>query len=119
MLHEDEAGDAITGLQQKTHYGRPQWDQIFESISSKHPKYVAIDPNLTYAYFHLALTLVCFSAVLLCYHVSSIAIATDMATATTHQKPDSFTTRRTFRTITIQFDMFKYLLFFCYLCITS
>ena len=37
MLHEDEAGDAITGLQQKTHYGRPQWSQIFESISRAHP----------------------------------------------------------------------------------
>ena len=43
MLHEDEAGDAITGLQQKTHYGRPQWSQIFESISKAHPKYVTIN----------------------------------------------------------------------------
>ena len=39
MLHEDEAGDAITGLQQKTHYGRPRWSEIFESISRNHPKY--------------------------------------------------------------------------------
>jgi len=43
MLHEDEAGDAITGLQQKTHYGRPQWSQIFESISKSHPKCVNIN----------------------------------------------------------------------------
>ena len=41
MLHEDETGDAITGLQQKTHYGRPQWSEIFESISKAHPKYVS------------------------------------------------------------------------------
>ena len=40
MLHEDEAGDAITGLQQKTHYGRPRWSEIFESISRAHPKYI-------------------------------------------------------------------------------
>ena len=43
MLHEDEAGDAITGLQQKTHYGRPRWSEIFESISRAHPKCVTIN----------------------------------------------------------------------------
>ena len=43
MLHEDEAGDAITGLQQKTHYGRPRWSEVFESISRAHPKCVTIN----------------------------------------------------------------------------
>ena len=42
MLHEDEAGDAITGLQQKTHYGRPRWSEVFQSLSTAHPKYVTI-----------------------------------------------------------------------------
>ena len=42
MLHEDEAGDAITGLQQKTHYGRPRWSEVFESLATAHPKYVTI-----------------------------------------------------------------------------
>ena len=42
MLHEDEAGDAITGLQQKTHYGRPRWSEVFQSLSTTHPKYVTI-----------------------------------------------------------------------------
>ena len=50
MLHEDEAGDAITGLQQKTHYGRPQWSQIFESISKAHPKYVTINSHIACYY---------------------------------------------------------------------
>ena len=52
MLHEDEAGDAITGLQQKTHYGRPQWDQIFESISAKHAKYVTVLRAILYTELH-------------------------------------------------------------------
>ena len=42
MLHEDETGDAITGLQQKTHYGRPRWGEVFESLATTHPKYVTI-----------------------------------------------------------------------------
>ena len=46
MLHEDEAGDAITGLQQKTHYGRPRWSEIFESISRAHPKCVTINNKI-------------------------------------------------------------------------
>ncbi|RDD45865.1 Cytochrome b-245 heavy chain [Trichoplax sp. H2] len=38
MLREtdSEAVDAITGLQQKTHYGRPRWDQIFSDLASTH-----------------------------------------------------------------------------------
>jgi len=57
MLHEDEAGDAITGLQQKTHYGRPRWSEIFESISRNHPKWASFNLYLpthahTQAYMH-------------------------------------------------------------------
>ncbi|KAH8913816.1 hypothetical protein BT69DRAFT_1233994, partial [Atractiella rhizophila] len=29
--------DAITGLRAPTHYGRPNWDRIFQSIRDKHP----------------------------------------------------------------------------------
>lgn len=36
-LNEEEETDAITGLQQKTHYGRPQWDSIFKDIAQKNP----------------------------------------------------------------------------------
>ncbi|XP_065183105.1 cytochrome b-245 heavy chain-like [Sycon ciliatum] len=36
MLHEDDEQDPITGLQQKTHYGRPQWAQIFSSMAAAH-----------------------------------------------------------------------------------
>lgn len=39
MLHDRESGlDPITGLQQKTHYGRPQWDRIFTSLAEAHPQ---------------------------------------------------------------------------------
>jgi len=34
----DESGlDAITGLQAPTHFGRPNWDDIFVNLISKHP----------------------------------------------------------------------------------
>ncbi|XP_070567414.1 cytochrome b-245 heavy chain-like isoform X2 [Ptychodera flava] len=36
-LHEGDDADVVTGLQQKTHYGRPQWDQIFPGIADAHP----------------------------------------------------------------------------------
>ncbi|XP_072018811.1 NADPH oxidase 2-like isoform X2 [Amphiura filiformis] len=36
-LQEEEETDAITGLQQKTHYGRPQWDTIFQTIGQENP----------------------------------------------------------------------------------
>ncbi|KAH8080174.1 NADPH oxidase isoform 2 [Filobasidium floriforme] len=29
--------DAITSLRSPTHFGRPNWDRVFESIASKHP----------------------------------------------------------------------------------
>ncbi|XP_077976843.1 NADPH oxidase 2-like [Glandiceps talaboti] len=36
-LHEGDEADIVTGLRQKTHYGRPQWDQIFPGIAQAHP----------------------------------------------------------------------------------
>lgn len=36
MLH-DEAEDAVTGLQQKTYFGRPNWPQVFERVALAHP----------------------------------------------------------------------------------
>lgn len=40
MLQEGDDRDAITGLQAKTHFGRPDWNKEFDSISQAHPKYV-------------------------------------------------------------------------------
>ncbi|KAL5009795.1 hypothetical protein ScPMuIL_012100 [Solemya velum] len=37
VLNEEEGRDAVTGLQQKTHFGRPQWDKIFPSLVASHP----------------------------------------------------------------------------------
>ncbi|KAL5009510.1 hypothetical protein ScPMuIL_011815 [Solemya velum] len=37
VLNEEEGRDAVTGLQQKTHFGRPQWDKIFPSLVANHP----------------------------------------------------------------------------------
>ena len=37
VLHEEEDRDAITGLQQKTHFGRPQWEKIFSDMAAAHP----------------------------------------------------------------------------------
>ncbi len=42
MLQEGDDRDAITGLQAKTHFGRPDWNKEFDSISQAHPKYVVI-----------------------------------------------------------------------------
>eukprot|EP00118_Oscarella_pearsei_P014513 m.124720 g.124720 ORF g.124720 m.124720 type:complete len:233 (+) comp37853_c0_seq7:337-1035(+) len=36
-MKEDEEGDIITGLQQKTNYGRPHWDNIFAELGRRHP----------------------------------------------------------------------------------
>lgn len=36
ILHEGDEADPVTGLQQKTHYGRPNWDKIFETLSKNH-----------------------------------------------------------------------------------
>lgn len=37
MLREGDDRDAITGLQAKTHFGRPDWPNIFDAISLSHP----------------------------------------------------------------------------------
>lgn len=36
MLREGDETDAITGLRAKTHFGRPEWPKIFDSISLAH-----------------------------------------------------------------------------------
>lgn len=36
VLHDDEVYDAVTGLYQKTHYGRPNWDNIMPNIANDH-----------------------------------------------------------------------------------
>ncbi|XP_071956968.1 NADPH oxidase 2-like [Antedon mediterranea] len=36
-LHEQDNKDPITGLRQKTHYGRPKWKDIFKQIASDNP----------------------------------------------------------------------------------
>ncbi|XP_058880726.1 NADPH oxidase 3-like [Acipenser ruthenus] len=36
-LHHSEKRDVITGLQQKTFYGRPNWDTEFKRIADNHP----------------------------------------------------------------------------------
>ncbi|KAK7500036.1 hypothetical protein BaRGS_00008583 [Batillaria attramentaria] len=37
MLHDRRsAADPVTGLQQKTHYGRPQWERIFTDLAHAH-----------------------------------------------------------------------------------
>ena len=35
-LHEESETDVITGLKQKTNYGRPNWDSIFHDVANKH-----------------------------------------------------------------------------------
>ncbi|KAJ6667615.1 hypothetical protein lerEdw1_016736 [Lerista edwardsae] len=36
-VHHDEEKDVITGLKQKTLYGRPNWENEFKMIASQHP----------------------------------------------------------------------------------
>ncbi|KAM9172563.1 NADPH oxidase 2 [Pangshura tecta] len=36
-VHHDEEKDVITGLKQKTLYGRPNWETEFKTIASQHP----------------------------------------------------------------------------------
>ena len=38
MLREGDETDTITGLRAKTHFGRPEWAKIFDSISLAHAK---------------------------------------------------------------------------------
>nr|CAB3235208.1 predicted NADPH oxidase 2 [Phallusia mammillata] len=35
--HEEDERDVITGLEQKTHFGRPNWDELFRNIGQTHP----------------------------------------------------------------------------------
>ncbi|KFQ31019.1 PREDICTED: NADPH oxidase 3 [Merops nubicus] len=37
VLHYDDKMDVITGLRQKTCYGRPNWDNEFKQLAEKHP----------------------------------------------------------------------------------
>ncbi|KAK2114567.1 hypothetical protein P7K49_008833 [Saguinus oedipus] len=37
-LHWDENTDVITGLKQKTFYGRPNWNNEFKQIAYNHPR---------------------------------------------------------------------------------
>ena len=40
MLRDKNQGeDVITGLRQKTHFGRPQWGGIFQKIADSNPRY--------------------------------------------------------------------------------
>ncbi|XP_041929796.1 NADPH oxidase 1 [Alosa sapidissima] len=75
MVHFDEDTDIVTGLKQKTHYGRPNWDKEFEQIRKENPtstvgsflcgpavlaktlekkcvKYSDVDPRKTRFYFN-------------------------------------------------------------------
>ena len=35
VLHDNEEEDVITGLRQKTNFGRPNWDEIFKTTAQK------------------------------------------------------------------------------------
>ncbi|XP_070769013.1 NADPH oxidase 1 isoform X3 [Enoplosus armatus] len=74
-IHFDEDIDVVTGLKQKTHYGRPAWDKEFEQVRKENPtsvvgtflcgpaalakvldkkcaKYSDVDPRKTKFYFN-------------------------------------------------------------------
>ncbi|XP_050391270.1 cytochrome b-245 heavy chain [Patella vulgata] len=36
FLHDNSERDVVTGLQQKTHYGRPQWNKVFSDLANAH-----------------------------------------------------------------------------------
>ncbi|KAM3866779.1 NADPH oxidase 1 [Diretmus argenteus] len=75
MVHFDEDTDVVTGLKQKTHYGRPNWEKEFEQVRKENPtavvgtflcgpaalatvlekkcaKYSDVDPRKTKFYFN-------------------------------------------------------------------
>ncbi|XP_061541712.1 NADPH oxidase 1 isoform X2 [Phycodurus eques] len=75
MVHFDQETDVVTGLKQKTHYGRPNWDKEFEQVRKENPtavvgtflcgpvvlakvlakkcaKYSDVDPRKTKFYFN-------------------------------------------------------------------
>ena len=35
VTHEEDVYDVITGLKQKTFYGRPNWDDVFANVASE------------------------------------------------------------------------------------
>lgn len=37
-VHHEAENDPITGLKQKTLYGKPNWDNEFTNIVAKHPR---------------------------------------------------------------------------------
>ncbi len=37
--HSDDIYDRITGLRDKTYFGRPNWDQIFSKVAQAHQGY--------------------------------------------------------------------------------
>lgn len=37
MVNFDKDTDVVTGLKQKTHYGRPSWDKEFEQVRQENP----------------------------------------------------------------------------------
>ncbi|CAK6964687.1 NADPH oxidase 1 [Scomber scombrus] len=74
-VHFDKETDVVTGLKQKTHYGRPNWDKEFEQVRKENPtsvvgtflcgpaalakvlgkkcaKYSDVDPRKTKFYFN-------------------------------------------------------------------
>jgi len=36
VSHEGEAEDVLTGLRQKTQYGRPNWEHVFRDVAQVH-----------------------------------------------------------------------------------
>uniref|UniRef100_A0A3B3YVC2 FAD-binding FR-type domain-containing protein n=1 Tax=Poecilia mexicana TaxID=48701 RepID=A0A3B3YVC2_9TELE len=75
MVNVDQETDVVTGLKQKTHYGRPNWDKEFEQVRKENPtsvvgmflcgpealgkvlekkcgKYSDVDPRKTKFYFN-------------------------------------------------------------------
>ncbi|XP_067103721.1 NADPH oxidase 1 [Osmerus mordax] len=75
MVHFDQDTDVVTGLKQKTHYGRPNWEKEFEQVRNENPtsvvgtflcgpaaladvlakkcvKYSDVDPRKTKFYFN-------------------------------------------------------------------
>lgn len=39
VTHEAEREDILTGLRQKTHYGRPNWEHVFRNTAQVHAGY--------------------------------------------------------------------------------
>jgi len=37
IVNDEDQHDAVSGLGQKTFYGRPNWDEVFKTVASKHP----------------------------------------------------------------------------------